>query len=330
MSKWALLLPILLLITTQGALTGVFGAPSVVATIVATRAMSSRRAILLSTLAQLIGPFLFGVAVATSLDSDVVNPAVITPHILYGALAATVVWMLLAWYFRIPSSSTHALIGGLVGAVLAGLGPAAIHSDGLIKILIGLILTAPLGILGGFVVARLCHTLIHHNPHANQRFNQGQFILAMFLGLVVGSNNAQKAMGVTVLGLMATGFLPRFEIPTWVIIVSALCLAAGNLVGGTRLLHSVGTQFCEVQPLHGFSAEMSSMLIILASSLVGGNVSTTQITSMSILGAGASQSTKAVQWRFVRNVFLTWVLTIPITAALACLICLALTHLGVP
>ncbi len=330
MSNVALLVPLLLLITAQDALTGVFGAPSIVATIVASRAMSSRRAIALSTLAQLIGPLLFGVAVATTLGSDVVDPKVITPNILYGALIATVLWMVLAWYLRIPSSSTHALVGGLIGAVSAALGPSAIHTTGLLKILVALMLTAPLGVIGGFLIARFCRLLTAGIRQIDRRFNQGQFVMALFLGLAVGSNNAQNAMGVTVLGLMSTGFLSKFEIPVWVIIASGVGLALGNLVGGMRLTHSVGTQFCDVQPLHGFSAEMSSAVIIAASSLVGGDVSTSHVTSMSIVGAGVAESRASVQWRFVKRVLLTWVLTIPVTATIACLVCLALTRLGIP
>ncbi len=331
MTNLGLLIPLLLLITAQGALTGVFGAPSIVATIIASEAMQPRRAIILSTLAQLIGPCLFGVAVATTVGSEVVDPLRMTPSILYGALIATVVWMLIAWYRRIPSSSTHALIGGLLGAVFAALGVSAIRETGLLKILLGLALTAPLGVLFGFLITRCCHLLTRSSKtQLDRHFNRGQLIIAVFLGLTVGSSNAQKAMGLMVLGLMATGFLHKFEVPVWVIVGSAVCLAFGNLVGGMRLIQSAGTGFFQVRPLHGFSAEMSSSMIILVSSLVGGGVSATHVTSMSIVGAGAAESTRLVQWRFVQRVLLTWVITIPITAALACLLCLALKRLGIP
>jgi PiT family inorganic phosphate transporter len=327
-NQWDLLIPLLFLVSAQDTLTGVFGAPSIVATMIASNAMAPHRAILLSTCAQLIGPCVFGVAVATSIGSEVIDPRAITPAIIFAALGATVAWMLAAWFWRIPCSSTHALVGGLVGAGFAGLGASAIHESGLLKIVLGLTLTAPLGILVGFGIARLCRALTRRR-HADRHFNRGQFVVALFLGLAVGSNNAQNAMGVTVLGLMATGFLPRFEVPLWVIVGSGVCLALGNLVGGMRLMRSVGTQFFEVRPLHGFSAEMSSTLIIIASSLVGGDVSTTHVTSMSIVGAGAAESVRAVQWRFVRRVLLTWVLTIPATALLAGSICLLLTRVGI-
>lgn len=331
MNNWNLLVPLLFLLSMQGALTGVFGAPSIVATIIASHAASPRRALVLSTLAQLVGPCLFGVAVATTVGSEVVDPYLMTPRILYSALAVTVLWMLLAWYFRIPSSSTHALIGGMVGAVAAALGVSSIHESGLLKVLLGLLLTAPLGIVGGFLLVRLCRWLTRNAaPTINRRFNQGQFVTALVLGLAVGSNNAQNAMGVTVLGLMSTGFLPKFEVPVWVVVGTAACLAAGNLIGGMRLMRSVGVDMFPVRPLHGFSAQMSSMFIIIASSLVGGGVSTTHVTSMSIVGAGVAESRAMVQWRLVRRIMLTWVITIPVTATLAYVMCLGLIRLGVP
>lgn len=331
MNNWLLFIPLLLLIGVQDALTGVFGAPSIVATMIASRAASPRRAIVLSTLAQLIGPCLFGVAVATTVGSEVVDPRLITPGILYSAVLVTVIWMLFAWYYRIPSSSTHALIGGLVGSVSAALGIAAIHEGGLLKILLSLTLTAPLGILGGFAAARLFRWLARGaTPRANRSFNRGQYVIALFLGFAIGSNNAQNTMGVTVLGLMATGFLTKFEVPAWVIVASAACLAAGNLVGGMRLMRSVGARFFPVRPLHGFSAQMSSTLIIIASSLVGGDVSTTHVTSMSIVGAGAAERLTLVQWRFVYRVLLTWGLTIPVTAASAYVIWFIFHGLGIP
>jgi PiT family inorganic phosphate transporter len=324
------LIPLLVLVIIQDILTGVFGAPSIVATMVASQAMSPRRAIWLSTLAQLVGPFLFGVAVASTLGSEVVEVREITPLMLCAALSATVYWMVMSWRFRIPSSSTHALIGGLVGAVVVALGPSAIHGNGLGKILLTLTMTAPIGFLGGFLVTRVCRHLTREaTPRADHRFNRGQHVASVFLGLAIGSNNAQNAMGITALGLVASGVMPHFEVPLWVVIVSAVCLAVGNLVGGMRLIRSVGTEFFPIRPMHGFGAELSSVAVIAVSSMVGGNVSTTHVTSMSIIGAGSAERLSMIQWGFVQKVLLTWVLTIPLTAALAGLFYVALRALGV-
>lgn len=310
--------PILALVVIQDILTGIFGAPSIVATMIASRAMSPTRALLLSTIAQLVGPFLFGVAVASAVGDDVVEAARITPTAMDAALVATVAWMLLSWLLRIPCSSTHALIGGLVGATLSAAGTDAIHGAGFLKIVFSLTLTAPLGIVGGFVVARVFYWLAHSfGPQINQRFNQGQLVASLLLGFAIGSNNAQNAMGVTTLGLMATGMLSEFRVLPWVVVLSAVFLAIGNLVGGMRMMRSVGMQFFRIRPIHGFSAEMASAVIITGSSLLGGDVSTTHVTSMSIIGAGAADRLAMVRWGFVQRVLLTWVLTIPTTALLA-------------
>jgi inorganic phosphate transporter, PiT family len=324
------LIPLLILVAIQDILTGVFGAPSIVATMVASQAMTPRRAIILSTLAQLVGPFLFGVAVASAVGSEVVEVQNITPIMLYAALGATVYWMILSWRFRIPSSSTHALIGGLVGAVVIALGPTAIHSNGLFKILLGLTMTAPLGFLGGFLVTWVCRRFTRiATVRSDQRFNRGQHVASVFLGLAIGSNNAQNAMGITALGLVASGVLPHFEVPLWVVVVSAVCLAMGNLVGGMRLIRSVGNEFFPIRPVHGFGAGLSSVAVITMSSIMGGNVSTTHVTSMSIIGAGSAERFSMIRWHFVQKVLLTWVLTIPLTAALAGLFYTALVALGV-
>ncbi len=329
MDRVVLILPLLALAVIVDILTGIFGAPGVVATMIASRAMSTRKALILSTVAQFIGPFLFGVAAASVLGSQVINTSKITPLVLYTALGSTIFWLIFSFYLRIPSSSTHALIGGLVGAVFMAVGPSAILSAGLLKVMISLFLSPLLGGLGGFLMVRLCYWLARDStPNVNNRFNQGQLITSFGLGLAIGSINAQITMGVIGLGLVLTGFSPRFEIPTWVIALSAAGLAFGNLIGGLRLVRSIGARFFQVRPIHGFSAELASALIIGISSVVGGNVSTTHVTSLSVVGAGAAERLSMVRWGFVQNVLLTWVLTIPMTAMFSILIYLSLSRIG--
>src|SRR5260221_2820857 len=311
-------------------LTGILSAPGVVATMIASRAMSPRKALILSTIATLIGPFIFGLAVANAVGIEVLDVHSVTPVVIYASMIATIVWMLISYYLRIPSSSSHAMIGGLIGAALAVLGPAVIDNGGLLKMILSLSLTMPLGVAGGFIAVRLCYWLAQNSsPTVNRRFNQGQLVASFGLGLAIGSNSAQRIMGMMALGLLVTGFLPRFEIPTWVIAVSAIGLALGNLLGGMRLVNSIGGRFFQIRPIHGFSAEAASALIILVSSLLGGVVSTTQVTSLSVVGAGAGERVSMVRWNFVQNVILTWVLTIPLTALLAALTSGILRQLGV-
>ncbi len=321
---------IILLALAGDLLTGVLSAPSVVATMIASRAMTPRKALVLSTIADLVGPFLFGLAVANVIGDEVIVTDRLTPSVLYAALMATILWMWLSWYLRIPSSSSHILLGGLIGAVFVGLGPSAIGLSGFLKLLAGLTLTLPLGLLGGFLMVRLCYWLANNaTPRINRRFNQGQWLASFGLGLAIGSNNAQRTMGIIALALVITGFVPHFDIPVWVIVISAVGLALGNLVGGMRLIHTIGAKFFQIRPIHGFSAEAASAALIIVTSLLGGMVSTTHLTNLSLIGAGAAERISMVRWGFVQNVMIAWLVTIPMTAILAGLIYVLLHTVGV-
>ncbi len=327
------LIPIALIIGLALALdvmTGMLSAPSIVATIIASRAMSPRKALLMSTLAELVGPFMFGLAVANVIGDEVVDVRQLTPAVMYAALSATIVWMLFSWYVRIPSSSSHVLVGGLLGSVFVASGPSAIGVNGFLKVLASLTLTLPLGVLGGFLMVRLCYWIARNaSPKINRRFNQGQLVASFGLGLAIGSNSAQRAMGVMALGLVMTGVTPQFEIPLWVIAVCAVGLALGNLLGGMRLIQTIGARFFQIRPIHGFSAETASASLIIVTSLLGGMVSTTHLTSLSVIGAGAAERISMVRWGFVQDVMVAWVLTIPVTAILGGLLYLLFRFLGV-
>lgn len=323
------LLIFIALALTLDVLIGVLTAPSIVATMIASRAMGPQRALLLSTIAELIGPFLFGVAVASVIGSQVIDVERVTPMTLHAVLASALVWHLLAYYLRIPTSSSHALIGGMVGAVVAAAGPGAIHGSGLLKVLASLILTAPLGLVGGFLMVRFCYWLARNaTPKVNHTFNQGQLVVSFGLGLAIGTNEAQRTMGLIALGLVLTKSTDHFEIPPWVIAISALGLALGNLVGGMRIIRTVGMKFFPIRPIHGFSAETASALIIGVSSLLGGIVSTSHLTNLSVIGAGAAERLSMVRWGFVRYLVIAWLFTIPVTAVLGGLIFELLRILG--
>jgi inorganic phosphate transporter, PiT family len=321
MDQVTVLLVLFVLTIIQDILIGIFSAPGIIATMIASRAMSPRKALLLSTITQLIGPLAFGVTVAHVIGSEVFNTRVVTSSVLLVALSATIVWMIISWYLHVPSSSTHALLGGLLGSVLVAAGPSAIYSSGLLKILISLAITAPLAMLGGFLVVRASYWLVQNaSPRINDRFIQGQWLTSIGLGLVIGSINAQNVMGMMTLGLVLTGFLPQFEVPNWVIGLSALGLAFGNLIGGTRLIKTVGAKF---------SAQVASAVIIGIALRLGGNVSATHVTSLAVVGAGAAERLSMVRWGFVQNVLITWLVTIPFTALLGGLVYLGLSRIGV-
>jgi inorganic phosphate transporter, PiT family len=308
--------------------TGLLNAPNIVATMIASRAMSPHKALLLSTAAQLIGPFLFGIAVAKAVGTEVIDAPQATLPILIAALSSALIWTVMAWYGGLPSSVSHAQVGGMIGAAVVALGNSAIHGNGVLKVFISLTLTAPLGILGGFYAVRFCYWLARNaSPRINYRFNQGQWVASTFLGLAIGTNSAQRMMGMITLGLILGGFSSQFTVPTWVIALTAVTLALGNLMGGGRMMRSIGGKFFQVRPIHGFGAELSSAVIIALSSVLGGPVSTTQLTSLAIIGAGSAERVNMVRWHFVKQVVIAWIVTIPATAALAGLIYLGLSRI---
>ncbi len=310
-------------------LTGIFSAPSIMATIVASRVMTLRTALFLATIAELTGPFLFGLAVVNTVASEVVDAHEITLPILYAALIGAIIWTILCWYVRIPTSVSHAQIGGMVGAAIVALGVQSLQRDGLIKILLALTVTVPLSFIFSFILVRLSYFLTQNaTPRVNRRFNQGQALASFTLGLAIGSNSAQRTMGIIALGLVITGFLPQFEIPTWVIAISAAGLALGNLLGG-RLIRIVGAKFFQLRSVHGFSVEAATSAIVIVTSLLGGPISTTQLTSMAVVGAGSAERLSMVRWGFVQNILLTWVLTIPMTGLVSALVYFILSQLGV-
>lgn len=330
MEKSNALLALIILGTIQALLTGILGAPNIVSTMIASRAMSPRKALILSTIAQFVGPFVFGVAAATIIGSQVVVARDISPRVLDSAIIAAILWMVFSFKIRIPTSSTHATFGGLLGAVVTSSGLSGIHPDGLLKVLTSLLLSAPMGFVGGFLMVRLCYWFARDaSPRINQRFNQGQWITSFGLGMTLGSINAQNIMGVIALGLVLNGNLSHFEVPVWVIVWCAAGLALGNLFGGVRLIKTIGTRFFPIRPIHGFGAELASAVIIGMSALLGGNVSTTHVSGFSIIGAGAAERLSIVRWGFVRNIFITWVSTVPSTAIIAGLIYVSLSQLSV-
>lgn len=287
----------------------------VVSAIVASRAISPRKALFVSTAAGLIGPFLFGVAVASAIGVEVIELPKFSLTLLYAVLSASIAWTLVSWLFGVPSSSSHTQVGALFGAAIAAVGIGSLQTSGLVKIVIGLILAAPAGLFGGFLAVRACYWLARNaTPGINRMFNRGQVLTASILGLAIGSNSAQRTMGMMTVGLVVTGFLPRFEVPDWVTLISAVGFALGNLLGGTRMMRSLA--FFRVRPIHGFSAQVASAAIVLGGSLIGAPLSTTQITGLAIVGTGAGERLSIVRWSYVRHVLVTWILTTPLSAVL--------------
>jgi PiT family inorganic phosphate transporter len=325
MTPLALLLTLILLALVLDFLNGFHDSANVVATIIASRAMTARAALTIAAAAELAGPFLFGVAVAKTVGSEVALPSSITIGVVMAALLAASVWNLATWYFGIPASSSHALIGGIVGAVAAGSGPAAIHASGLWKIAIALFMSPIVGFAVGMIVTKVTFRLARGaTPKANEFFKYAQLPTAIALALSHGTNDAQKTMGVITLGLVVLGYQSEFAVPWWVIILSAVAIASGTALGGWRIIHTLGGRFYRIRPIHSFTSQLSSASVILTASLLGGPVSTTQVVSLAILGAGAAQRKSMVRWGVLVDIVVAWLLTVPAAALMAAVIYFAI------
>lgn len=299
-------------------LNGFHDSANVVATMISSRTLSGTKALIMAGLANFAGPFIFGVAVAKTIGHDIAISEFITIQVLIAALISACIWNLVTWFFGIPASSSHALIGGLIGAVFIGGGIHALISKGIIKVFVALFFSPIIGLVVGWLMMKLIYILLKGaTPRADYFFKLGQIPTAIAMALSHGANDAQKTMGVITLGLVTTGYQQEFAVPTWVILISATAICFGTFGGGWRLIKTLGAKFYKIKPIHSFASQFASAMVIITASIFGGPVSTTQVVSMSIMGAGAGERISKVRWIVLKNIFLSWILTIPITAALS-------------
>jgi PiT family inorganic phosphate transporter len=301
-----------------GFLNGMHDSRNVVSTMVSSRAYSPRVALGVTILAEFSGPFIFGSAVANTIGRGIADPAAISLRVILVALLSAVLWNLLTWKLKIPSSSSHALIGGIVGAVSAGAGTHAVQMGGLLKTLISLFASPIIGFVFGFVVLKFIFALCADStPGVNRIFKKSQIITALALGLSHGSNDGQKTMGIITLALMAGGYLTAFEVPLWVMAICAGALTFGTAVGGWLLIRKPGGSFYKIRPVDGFSTQITSAITVIIASLVGGPVSATQVINTAIMGVGAAERANKVRWGIAKDIISAWILTIPATALVA-------------
>jgi PiT family inorganic phosphate transporter len=296
-------------------LNGIHDSSNIVATMISSRALSPRAALSMTALAEFAGPFLFGVAVANTIGNEVVVADAISIQVLLAALISAILWNLLTWYLGFPSSSSHAMIGGFVGAVVMGASWQAIKLSGLWKILIALFASPIIGFIFGFVILRIIFLLAWDaTPRINSLFKRSQVVTALALALSHGANDAQKTMGIITLALVIGGYLKHFVVPAWVILLCAGMIAFGTAVGGWKLIRTLGGKFYKIRPVDGLAAQLTSAVVILGASLVGGPVSTTQVVSSGIMGVGAAERMNKVRWGVAQEIATAWLLTIPATA----------------
>lgn len=310
-------------------LNGFHDSANIVATPIASHALAPRKVLWLAAIAHFIGPFLFGVAVAETIGTGLADPDDITMPVIVAAMQAAVIWNIVTWWFGIPSSSSHALIGGIVGAVAVSAGLNAIHTEGLVRVSVALFLSPVLGILVGFLLMKFTLFLVRGaTPKINVVFKRGQIFTATGLALSHGANDAQKTMGIITLGLVVEGAISEFVVPTWVIFASASMIALGTAMGGWRLIRTLGYRIYKIRPVHGFVSQISGASIIMGAALLGGPVSTTQVMSSSIMGTGSAERLSKVRWIVGYEMLVAWVLTIPISAIMAALLYFPLTFLS--
>ncbi len=301
-------------------LNGFHDSSNVVATIISSRAMSPRMALALSAVAHFCAPFLFGVAVATTIGHDVVDPATVTISVILVALLSAIIWNLVTWFFGIPSSSSHALIGGIVGAVSVDFELSTIKMAGLEKVLVALFLSPVLGLLIGYLFMKLVLFLTRGaSPRINWLFKRLQIVTFLALALSHGTNDAQKTMGIITMGLVTSGYLSHFIVPWWVILLSALAISLGTAFGGWRIIRTLGGRIYRIRPIHGFTSQATSAFVIMGAALLGGPVSTTHVVGSAIIGVGSAERLSKVRWGVAGNIFTAWVVTIPATALMAAL-----------
>jgi PiT family inorganic phosphate transporter len=299
-------------------LNGFHDSANTVATMISSRAMGPPAALALNAVANFVGPFLFGVAVATTIGHEVIAEEAATMTVVLSALGGAIVWNLLTWLLGIPSSSSHALVGGLIGAAATAYGFEAILLPGLTKILLTMLISPIVGMLSGYLLMKLTLFLARGaTPRINVFFKRAQMVTATALALSHGTNDAQKTMGIITMGLLAGGALSRFIIPIWVIAACAGAIALGTALGGWRIIRTLGGKFYKVRPVHSFASQIASAVVILGAALIGGPVSTTHVVSTAILGVGAAERVSKVRWGVVGQIVVAWLLTIPASALLA-------------
>ena len=302
-----------------------------IATSVSTRAIAPKMAVMMAATLNFLGAMI-STGVAKTIGGDIVTaPEMINGEIIVAALVGAIFWNLLTWWYGIPSSSSHALIGGIIGAVLISVGPEALQAGGIGKIFISLVASPILALVLGYIVMKILLILFgRFSPIIlNDRFRNMQLVSAALMSFSHGSNDAQKAMGIITLTLVASGHLQTLEVPIWVKIACATAMALGTAAGGWKIIATVGSKIFKLESINGFAADLNSAITIFAATLLHLPVSSTHVVSGSIMGVGTAMRVRAVNWSTARSMVFAWFITIPLSAgvsALAYVIIDALAH----
>ncbi len=303
-------------------LNGLHDAANSIATIVSTRVLRPQYAVAWAAFFNFIAFLFFGLHVANTLGTGIIDPNIISPQVIFAALMGAILWNIITWHFGIPSSSSHALIGGLVGAGVAKAGVSSIVASGLLKTVGAIVLSPMIGFLLALIlVLTVSWIFVRQTPFAVDRtFRFMQFVSASMYSLGHGGNDAQKTMGIIAVLLFSQGYLgSEFHVPFWVVISCQSAMALGTLFGGWKIVHTMGSKITRLNPMQGFCAETGGALTLFGATWLGIPVSTTHTITGSIIGVGAARRTSAVRWGIAGNIVIAWVITLPSAAAISAL-----------
>ena len=294
-----------------------------VATSIATRALTPRSAIIICSIFNFLGAFT-GTAVAKTVGDNIVSHTLTPQWVIMCVLISSIIWNLLTWYFGIPSSSSHALIGALVGGGIAYNNSfSAVNWYNLFhSVILWLFLSPVIGFAIGYILMTILNLILKpfNRGKVNRLFLKLQILAGAFMAFNHGGNDAQKSMGIITMALLSGGLISVFEVPSWVVFACALAIALGTSIGGKKIIKTMGSGMTKLTPVNGFAAQTGAASVILSATLFDAPVSTTHIITTTIMGVGATKTIKSVKWGVAKNIVWAWVLTIPITAALSALI----------
>ncbi len=332
-------------------LNGFHDSANAIATVVSTRVLSPGKAVIWAAFFEFLAFFFFGSHVANTIGKGIVNINIIDSAIVFGALAGACAWNIITWYFGLPSSSSHALIGGLIGAAMVKAGPSSLLAPGIIKVVSWIVISPVLGFVLGRIVAMAVYWMFSRTSPSkvDQFFRRGQLVSSALFSMGHGGNDAQKTMGIVSLALVAAtrngvfnhlpGWLKFLRTPEaadpqsqhialWIKVLCALTMGAGTAAGGWRVIKTLGHKLVRLQPVHGFAAETAAASVLLGTALLGMPVSTTHVLTSAIIGVGAAKRWSALKWSLAEKIVWAWVFTLPASGALAYILVWSLQSLG--
>jgi inorganic phosphate transporter, PiT family len=325
-------IPVILLIITAYTFTFINGfhdGCNVVATIISSRSISPKKALIIAAIVEFISPLILGTAVAATIGKGIVRSEFLQTRgtgyaylFILCAIVGAIVWNIITWWLGLPSSSSHALIGGLIGSGICTFGMKSIEWNNiLVKVVLMLFLTPTLGLIVGFILMISTKYMLRYSkPGINKFIKAAQTFSMVFLAASHGTNDSQKSMGIVTLILIISGVQQEFFVPFWVKIISSSLISLGLYLGGWKIVKTVGRDIFRLKPIHSLVSQISAASIIFTSGLLGSPVSTSQIVSSSIMGVGTAEQYKAVRWQVAKKIFISWITTIPAAASISAFI----------